>query len=185
MSGFYLTLLAVLLSGIGARDQVTVAQMAQAQGQRPMALVIGVAVSMGSAAFAAWAASQVAPLLVPRARLVLAAMALALAGAESLLFAPGRKPAEPTASLFALGVVLLARQVTDAARFLVFAVAVATNAPLAAGLAGAVAGPVLLATGWSAPELVLRPAARWLRRALGLMLVLVGGYVALHAFGKI
>lgn len=185
MSGFYLTLLAVLLSGIGARDQVTVAQMAQAQGRRPMALVVGIAVSVASAVFAAWAAGQIAPLLVPRARLVLAAMALGFAGIESLLFAPGRKPEEPTASLFALGAVLLARQVTDAARFLVFAVAVATNAPIAAALAGAVAGPVLIAAGWSAPDTVLRPQARRLRRGLGAVLVLVGGYVALRAFGKI
>ena len=68
MSGFYLTLIATLLAGIGARDQVALAQLVRAQGARPMALACGIAVCIASAALAAWAAAFVLPMLVPRAR---------------------------------------------------------------------------------------------------------------------
>lgn len=185
MTGFYLALLATLLAGIGARDTIAVAQLAHAQGQRPAALAVALAICVATAGFAAWAASQVAPLLVPKARLVLAAMALALAGLESLVLVPGRQPREPTHSLFALALVLGAHQLTDAARFLVFAIAVATAAPVPAGMGGAVAGAAALALAWSMPGAVLHPGARRLRRAVGALLLAVGGYVALVAFGKL
>lgn len=186
MSGFYLTLIAALLAGIGARDQVALAQLVRAQGARPMALATAIAVAIASAALAAWAATLVLPVLVPRARMVLAALALALSGAESLVLAPSRRAlAEPTRSLAALAVVLGAHQLTDAARFLVFAVAVATAAPVPAALAGALAGAVLLGAAWALPEAVLHPAARTVRRATGLVLLCVAGLVALRAFGRI
>lgn len=185
MSGFYLTLLAVLFAGVGARDQMAIAGLALGQGRRPGALVVGIAVSIATAAFAAWAASVVAPALVPKARLVLAAMALVLAGAEALLIAPGRRPEEPTASLGALAIVLLAHQATDAARFLVFAIAVATNAPVAAGMAGAVGGAALLAAAWLAPATASDPRLRLARRIIGVGLLLLGTFVALRAFGYI
>lgn len=185
MAGFYFTLLAVLLAGLGARDQVTVAGLSLRQGARPGVLLVGLALSIVTAAFAAWAASLVAPTLVPRARSIMAAMALGFAGAEALLIAPRHKPEEPTASLGALAIVLLAHQLTDAARFLVFAIAVATNAPVPAGLAGAVGGAVLLVAGWIAPEFVAHPRLRLARRLIGVALVLLAGFVALRAFGRI
>ncbi|MCB2079814.1 MAG: hypothetical protein KDE55_19230 [Novosphingobium sp.] len=185
MVSFYLTLMAVLVSGFGARDQVTMGQLTLKQGARPAALVIGIVLAIVTAAAAAYAASLVAPMLQPRARTILAAMALAFAGGESLLIAPGRKPSEPTNSLAALAVVLLAHQLTDAARFLVFAVGVGTNAPLPAGIGGAIGGAALIAAGWFAPALVVNPRARLLRRAFGLILLLIAIYVALKGFQRI
>ncbi len=186
MSGFYLALIATLLAGIGARDQVALAQLVRAQGTRPMALATGIIACIASAALAAWAAGLVLPMLMPRARTVLAAMALAFAGAELLVFAPARRaPAEPTRSLAALGVVLVMHQLTDAARFLVFAVAVATAAPVPAGIAGALAGAVLLTAAWLAPDAVLHPAARHARRGVGAVLLVASVLVALSAFGRL
>lgn len=185
MSGFYFTLLAVLLAGLGGRDQAAVAGLTARQGARPAVLAVGIVISIATAVAAAWGASLVAPMLAPPARLVLAAMALGLAGAESLLLSPPRRPAEPTHSLGALAVVLAAHQITDAPRFLVFAIAVATNAPIPAGLAGALGGAALLAAGWFSPDFVARPVLRKLRRGVGAILLLVAAFLALRAFGRI
>lgn len=193
MTGFYFTLLAVLLAGFGARDQAAVAGLTLQRGARqggrvggrPGVLLTGIAVSVATAALAAWGASLMAPMLIPKARLIMAAMALGFAGLEALLIAPRRRPAEPTASLGALAIVLFAHQLTDAARFLVFALALATSAPIPAGLAGAVGSAVLLASGWTAPEAVTHRHARLARRLIGAALLLAAGFVALRAFGRI
>ncbi len=185
MTGFYFTLLAVLLSGFGARDQATVAGLAGRQGARPGVLLVALAVAAATAAFAAWAATFVIPLLVPKARMIMAAMALAFAGAEALLLGARRRPEEPTASLGALAIVLTAHQLTDAARFLVFAIAVASAAPLPAGLAGAVGGGVLLAAAWAIPEAIGHRRVRLARRVIGAALLALAAFVALQAFGRI
>ena len=114
-----------------------------------------------------------------------AGLALAMAGVESLLLMPGRRPQEPTLSLGALGIVLLAHQATDAARFLVFAIAVATAAPLPVGIGGAAAGMGIVFAGWLAPELVLDPRLRTLRRGLGALLLALGAFLCLRAMGRI
>lgn len=185
MTGFYLTLLAVLLAGLGGRDQLTVAGLSAAQGPRPGMLIVGIAVSIATAALAAWGAVLIIPTLIPKARLILAAMALGLAGLEALAARRRRKPDEPTHSLGALTIVLFAHQLTDGARFLIFAIAVASAAPLPAGLAGALGGAVLLAASWTAPEAFGHPRARTVRRIVGAVLVIVAILVALHAFGKV
>ena len=185
MTGFYFAFLAVLIAGVGARDQAAIAALVQRQGARPGVLVTGLAISVATAAFAAWAAQVIAPLLSPNARLFFAGLALALAGGESLLLMPGRRPQEPTLSLGALAVVLLAHQATDAARFLVFAIAVATHAPLPVGIGGAAAGAAIVFAGWLAPELVLDPRLRSLRRGLGALLLAAGAFLCLRAMGRI
>ncbi len=98
---------------------------------------------------------------------------------ESLLLAPGKPPKEPTRSLGALAIVLLAHQLTDAARFLVFAIAVAFAAPLPA----AVGGTIVLTAAWLAPELASDPRLRIARRAVGaamLAVALGAAWRALH-----
>ncbi len=181
MAALYLAFLTVLLAGLGARDQVTVAALSARQGSRPGVLLTGLVVSCATAAFAAWAASFVAPMLGPRARLVMVAIALALAGAESLLAFTSRRMDEPTASLGALGIVLLAHQLTDAARFLVFALAVAQGAPVAAAIGGAAGGTAVIAAGWMLPELFGDPRLRWARRAVGAVLLLAAAVVFFQA----
>jgi hypothetical protein len=183
MSAFYFAFLAVLLAGLGARDQATVAHLSLSQGARPGVLLVGVAASMATAAFAAWAGSSAAPLLTIKARLAMAALALAFAGAESLWPLAARPPREPTASLGALAIVLLAHQLTDAARFLVFALAVALAAPLAVGIGGAAGGAVALAAGWALPAIFAGPKLRRARRAVGAALMVAAAVVFVETRG--
>jgi putative Ca2+/H+ antiporter (TMEM165/GDT1 family) len=181
MSAFYFAFLAVLLAGLGARDQATVAALSQRQGARPGVLLTGIAVSIATATFAAWAGSFAVPLLGAKARLVMVAIALLLAALESLWPFATRRMEEPTASLGALAIVVLAHQLTDAARFLIFALAVATDAPLAAGIGGAAGGAVSLAAAWMLPELFAAPRIRLARRVVGGVLLLLALVVAFRA----
>ncbi|MFC0206147.1 hypothetical protein [Novosphingobium soli] len=183
MPAFYLTLLAVVLAGLGARDQATVAALARRQGRRPAVLIVALATSAATAALAAYAAALMLRELPPPARGVFAGIALGLAGLESLVLAPRRELREPTNSLGALALVLLAQQVADGARFLVFAMAVGLAAPLAAGAAGVLGGAVLATFAWARPELPGTSALRAMRRGTGTLLLLAGLVVFLRRFG--
>ncbi|MBB4857261.1 hypothetical protein HNO88_000568 [Novosphingobium chloroacetimidivorans] len=173
MGAFYLTFVAVLLSGIAARDQVTIAALTRAQGQRFGVLVVALVLAGATSAFAAYAAAQMLSTVPVPARPILAAIALGLAGLESLILSPRANPKEPTHSLGALAIVLLAHQVTDAARFTLFGLAVGMGAPLAAGLGGGLAGVVLTAGAWAFPRALVSPRIRIARRIVGGLLLLV------------
>ncbi len=185
MSAFYLALLAVLVSGIGARDQITVAGLARHHGARPGILFSAIVVVLGTAAFAGWAATLMIPVMQPNPRVFLCAMTLVFAAAELLLMAPKPPQGEPTHSLGALTIVLLSQQLTDAARFVVFGIAVAMNAPLQAAAGGALGGMALMGWAWVAPQQVLHPRLRMVRRIVGVLLVLIAAYVAMRALDRI
>ena len=173
MTAFLFAFIATLLAGIGARDAMTVASLARSLGARPSLLLLAVGLCVVTAAVAAWAATAISPMLSANARMFFAALALGLAGAESLLMSPGRKLAEPTRSLAAAGIVLLAHQITDAARFLIMAIAVATADAIPAAAGGALGGAIMLGSAWAAPELFEWTRLRlWRRITGGLMLVL-------------
>lgn len=175
LSGLLYALLAVFFASLGARDQALVAQLGSAQGRRPALLIVALGVAAASGALAAWVGGRMlGGLGASAARELFVAMALLLAGGEMLLLAPRPAPAEPTHSLFASGLVLMGLQVTDAARFLVLALAVGTAAPVTAGIGGAVGGMAALAAGWIAPHLLASRPARLARRMIGAVLVLVG-----------
>lgn len=181
VTGFFLALLASLLAGLGARDQLTLANLARAQGARPASLIVAIVTCALTSSAAAWASLAVAPMLNGDARLFLAGLALGFAGLESLFVLPGRKPEEPTQSLAALAVVLAAHQLTDAARFLIFAIGLAAYAPALAAAGGTAAGALLLATAWSAPDALGRERLRLVRRAIGLCLLVAGCALAFSA----
>lgn len=183
MTGFFLTFLAVVFTGIGARDQATVAMLSARLGARPMLLAIALAAGILTAAVAAWAALAVIPMMPGRARLFLAALALGLAGIELLFVGPPRRPKEPTLSLGASAIVILAHQATDAARFLVFAIAVASAGPIQAGLGGAAGSAAVLVAGWAAPAPFLHPRLRRIRAAIGAGLILLGALTGVRALG--
>lgn len=183
MPAFYLTLIAVLLAGLGARDQMTVAGLALRQGKRPGLLVVAVFCACLTAAVAAWAATRMLPVLPPPARTIFAAIAIGFAGLESMVLAPRRSPKEPTHSLGAFALVLAAHQITDAARFLVFGLGVGMAAPLAAGAGGVLSGVVLVSFAWACPEFFESRAARRERRIMGGLLVLVALTMFLSEFG--
>jgi hypothetical protein len=181
MSGLLLALLAVLLAGVGARDQMVLAELVRRQGPRTGLLCVALLTSCATAAFAAWAAGLVAPLLTADARTIFAAIALGFGGAESLLLSPGRKPEEPTHSLGAALLVLLVHQLSDAARFLVFAIAVATQAPVPAGVGGAIGGSLLLGAAWSMPEWFDWQRLRVPRRIIGALLLMLAVWLGLSS----
>ena len=185
MIGFYFTFLAVILASLGARDQSLLAALSRHHGQRPAALIGAGAVTILSAALAAWLAQAVAPLLAPEARAFLAGLALLFAGGESLLLVPRRVPREPSRSLAALAIILTSQQLTDAARFLVFGIAIATGATIPAGGGGALGGLVAVGAAWAWPALFTDPRIRIARRLVGAGLALIGAYVCLSAIGKL
>lgn len=185
MTGFILALVGVLLSGLGARDQMTVAALSRISGPRPGVLLVSLAVCALTAALAGWAAQLIAPLMSAPARLFLAALALGFAGGEALVLSPGRAPQEPTLSLGALTFVLLAHQLTDAARFLIFGIALAADARMPATLGGGLGGVLLLAAAWGAPELFVWGRLRWVRRGLGLGLLLLALWLGLQVMGNV
>lgn len=172
MGAFYLALIAVLLSGVASRDQITIAALTTRQGQRLGVLVTAMLVAALTCAAAAYLADEVLHTLPPPARSILAAIVLAFAGAESLILSPRKAPREPTHSLGALGIVLLASQVTDAARFTLFGIAVGTGAPLAAGLGGGLAGLVMVSAAWGFPQVFAGTAVRIVRRIVGGLLLI-------------
>ena len=185
MTGLILALVGVLLAGLGARDQMTVAALSRKSGPRPGVLLVAVAICCITAALAGWVAALIAPLMAAPARLFLAALALGFAGGEALVLSPRRDPQEPTLSLGALTAVLLAHQLTDAARFLIFGIALAADARMPAVLGGGMAGILLLAAAWGAPEWFVWQRLRWVRRGLGLAMLLLALWLGLHVMGNV
>jgi hypothetical protein len=185
MSGFLFTFLAALLAGIGARDQVTMAGLTAKLGARLSLLLIAIATAIAASAFAAWGAASITGMFPGRARMLLAAMALGLAGAEALVLRAPKPLKEPTRSLGAAGIVMLAHQLTDSVRFLVFAIAMATMAPIPAAVGGAAGSAAALTAGWLAGDDLLRPQLPLVRRGVGLLLLLVAAWLALRTFERI
>lgn len=174
MAGFLYAFVAVLVAGFGARDQVLLARLTAAQGARATVLGAALIAAAGTSAFAGWAAQALLPQMPAAARVLFAGIALVLAGGEMVLLSPGRAPAEPTRSVFAALVVLTAQQVTDAARFLILVIGVATAAPVPATLGGAAASMAGLVLAWLAPQVAPARAVRIGRRIAGAALMALG-----------
>ena len=124
-----------------------------------------------------------APLTGGDARLIFAALALAFAGAEMLVFSARRMPDEPTQSLGATAIVLSAHQLTDASRFLILAIAAATHAPISAGLGGALGGTGVVLAGWLAAGSLPKRQLSMIRRSVGAGLLILAAGLAMRAIG--
>ena len=171
MTGFYLALVAVMLAGFGARDQLILASISQAQPNRPALLITGALTATAATALIVWASQAMGELRQPDARTWLGTFALVIAGIELLAARRARKMEQPTPSLGALALVLLARQVLDAARLLVFALCVSTGAPVAVALGGVSASLVLLWFAWAHPQVPLDPRVFVYRKVAGALLL--------------
>lgn len=165
MDGFLLSLLLTFALALGGRDQQLVAQWSDALGQSKALLLVAILCAGLSAAAMAWIGSGFAALLPRRAGQMLVAVALGLAAVELAWPVKPQAPREPTRSLGAIAIVLLARQIGDGARFAVFALAAWAILPAAVALGGAVGGAAAVAVGWSAGATKL---ARWPLRSLRL-----------------
>lgn len=181
MTGALLAFLAALLAGVGARDQMLLAGLAARRLLPPMLLAVAIVTAAVAGVVVARAAEILAPMLSPSARVMFAGLAAVVAGLECMVIGSRRTPEEPTRSLFAAAVVLLAHQLTDGARFLVFAIAVATAVPAAAALGGAAGGVATVLIGALAGELLLAGRLRLIRRVIGMVFLAVGAWLVLQA----
>ena len=186
MPSFFLALIAVLVTSIGSRDQLLVAQLSRRLGRGYSLLVTGWLVVIATAAIMAWAGHAAAQILPGEGKTMLVAIALVLAGAE--LAWPNRVKAakEPTRSLGAIALVLFSRQLGDAGRFLIFAISAATGAPVLAGIGGALGAGAAVTIGWLMAESLederpLRPV----RLGLAGIILLAGIIIGLSARGLI
>lgn len=184
MAAFLLALVAVIAVSFGGGDQLLVAHLAARNGRGAGLLAVGVLASALSAAAMAAAGLALALVLPAAAADMLVAFGLLIAAGELAWRRKPRLPQEPTRSLFATFVVILARQLGDAARFLVFVAAAGGSAWLAA-LGGALGGAGALALGVLAGEELARWPLRAIRLALAAPLVIAGLAAALSARGLI
>ncbi|WP_330658295.1 hypothetical protein [Erythrobacter sp.] len=182
MDSFLFTLLLVFAIALGGRDQLTVAHFSDALGRSGSLLALGIAASAASAALMAWAGASLAAILPSRAAEMLVAFALAIAAAELAWPARVKRPAEPTRSLGAIAIVVLARQVGDAARFAVFAFAAEAVYPVVTVIGGAIGGGAAIALGWYAGGARLaRFPLRAMRLALAALLFVAALFIGLNA----
>lgn len=182
MDGLLLSLLLVAALATGGRDQWLVAHWAGRLGQSAQLLGVAVVCSCLAAAAMAWAGAAFAAILPQRAAQMLVAFALAAAATELAFPVRLKEPQEPTRSLAAIAIVLLARQIGDGARFAVFALAAWTAWPLTAGLGGALGGAAAVGLGWAAGAGTLaRWPLRWMRLALAILLGVAALFIGLNA----
>lgn len=182
MDGFLIAFLLVLALASGGRDQWLVAHWSGALGRSLPLVCLAIACAALSAAAMAWVGAELAAILPARARQMLIAFAFGLAALELLVPVKTAPPREPTRSLGALAIVLLARQLADGARFAIVALAAAAPLPAAAGLGGALGGAAAMALGWSVGAQRL---ARWpldlVRRGLAACLGIAALFIGLDA----
>ena len=186
MSPLFFALLGAFLLGLGARDQLIVAQLRDRLGASGAMLTVGVLGAVLTACLAAWAGAQLGEMLSASARTMFVAFALGLAAFE--LAWPNRLAPlrEPTRSLGAIALVLLSRQATDAARLLVCALAAALATPGWAALGGAIGGAGAVALGWSlGGKLETHLPLRAIRVGLAVLLAIGAVAMALSARGLI
>lgn len=188
MSGsFFIALVLTVIAALGGRDQLLVARIRAASGQRgglPL-LVTGIVCAVSTGALAAWAGGVVDAMISDAAETMLVAFALGLAGVELLWPNREKRPLEPTRSLGAIALVLLARQVSDGPRFVIFALAASSGAPLLTGIGGAVGGAVAIALGWFLGAALERLPLRPLRLVLGTLILVAAIVIGLTARGII
>jgi putative Ca2+/H+ antiporter (TMEM165/GDT1 family) len=167
MDGFLLALVLVFILSLGGRDQWLVALWRDALGASRALLITGAITAALAAGAMAWIGAEFAALLPRRAAQMLVAFALAIAAAELAWPVSAHPPREPTRALGAIAIVLFARQLGDAARFTIFALAAWASLPLATALGGALGGAAAIALGWS---LGAQSLARWPLRAVRMAL---------------
>ncbi|MGX7953182.1 TMEM165/GDT1 family protein [Tsuneonella sp. HG249] len=184
MAAFLLALVSVFAVSLGGRDQLLVARLAERLGNDRSLLAVAAAASTASALAMATAGLALALILPGPAADMLVGFALLLAAIELAWRRPGKLPEEPTRSLFASFVVLLAHQLGDASRFCVFAFAAGGSAWMA-GIGGALGGTAALACGALFGEEIDRWRLRSIRLALSLALLVAAILVALAARGII
>lgn len=182
MDSFLFTLVLTFLIALGGREQLVVAQFTDAVGRSVPLLLIGMACAVASAAIMAWAGWNIAGLLPARGAAMLVAIALAIAAFELSWKVHLTPMKEPTRSFVAIGIVLLVRQLGDAARFVIFALAAQAVYPVTTVIGGAMGGVAAIALGWFAGKAQLeRIPLHYLRLALATCSIIAALFIGLNA----
>lgn len=182
MDSFLLCLVLTFAIALGGREQLIIAQFSQVLERSLPLLVTGALCAVISAGVMAYAGSSMAAILPQRAADMLVAIALFMAAAELVWPVKVKPMKEPTRSYIAIGVVVLARQIGDAARFVVFAFAAEATYPTTALIGGAIGGVAAVALGWSVGLSQLQKLPlRYLRMALAVCLFLAALVIGLNA----
>ena len=184
MAAFLLALAAVFAVSLGGRDQLLAARLGARLDKTGGLLAAGTVASLVSSFAMATVGLAMALALPGAAADMLVAMALIVAAVELAWQRPARLPEEPTRSLFATFVVLLARQLSDAARFCVFAFAAGGSAWLA-GIGGALGGAAALALGFAVGNELVAWPLRPIRLVLAAILLVAAIMTGLTARGII
>jgi hypothetical protein len=186
MPALFLALLTCALAMLGSRMALLTARLSGALGGGAGLLLACWLTAAATAALAGWAGSLMAPMMAPATKVMFVAAALAVGALELLFMKAPARPAEPTRSLGAIALVLLAGQVTDAARFFVLALAVATAAPVLAAVGAALGSGADLPAAWAlGGEWETRLPQRGVRLAVSGAFLLAAIVVGLSARGLI
>ena len=182
MDSFLLCLVLTFAIALGGREQLIIAQFSDQVGRNWPLLFTGAFCAVLSAGVMAYAGATMAAILPQRAAEMLVAFALAIAAFE-LVWPFKLKPMkEPTRSYVAIGVVVLARQIGDAARFVIFAFAAEAVYATTALIGGAIGGVAAVALGWSVGLADLQKfPLKYLRWALAVCLLLAALVIGLNA----
>ena len=182
MDTFMLSLLLTFAIALGGREQLVVGQFSDAVGRSVPLLLIAIGCAAASATVMAWAGWSIASLLPDRAADMLVAIALAIAAFELSWEVRLKDMKEPTRSYVAIGVVLLFRQLGDAARFVIFALAAQAIYPVTTLIGGAMGGAAAVALGWFAGKERLRKLPlRYLRLGLAFGAIIAALFIGLGA----
>ena len=184
MPDFFFALLGTCTLSVGGRDVALLAALSDRFGRPAAPLVVAIAVAACTAFLMAAAGAWLGGAMPPSARLMLVAMVLILAAFELAWVKRRPQPVEPTRSLFALGAVLALRQLSDAPRLLLLALA-AWRDPALVALGGLAGGALAMAATWwlgaRYASLPLRP----IRMTLAVMLLIGGAVIGWDTRGLI
>ncbi|BDI61899.1 hypothetical protein [Qipengyuania nanhaisediminis] len=148
MDSFLLCLLLTFAIALGGKEQLIIAQFADALERSAPLLFTGAFTAVLSAAIMAYGGAYVAGLLPQRAAEMLIAFALGFSAIELAWKVSVKPMKEPTRSFVAIGAVLFVRQLMDAPRFVIFALAAAAHYPGFALIGGAAGGVGAAWLGW-------------------------------------
>lgn len=182
MDAFLLALILTFAIALGGREQLIVAQFSNQLERTPPLLATGLVCAVASAAIMAYAGANLSAIMPRPAAEMLVAFALAIAAVELVWRVKLKPMKEPTRSFIAIGAVLLARQIGDAARFVIFALAAWSVYPTTAALGGALGGAGAVALGWAMglPRMQKFPLRAW-RISLAALLFLAALVIGLNA----
>jgi Ca2+/H+ antiporter, TMEM165/GDT1 family len=163
-----------------------VAHLSQVLGGSGALLAAGWIACAVTAAIAALAGEGMAALLPPAAKTMLVALALLLGAAELAWPFRSKEPVEPTRSFVPIVIVIAARQIGDAARFLIVAFAASTGSHWLAGVGGLVGGGAALTLGWAlGSDLAAKLPLRAIRLGIAAILLVAAIWTGLIARGII